>query len=88
MKTVLWGKSDLRGIDALEWEIMLKFVFAFLLKKMVYFKTKELAPIGSKFVPSRVDLFRKGLGVQEIGNNQQTLSPLYKMVEDLPNLSS
>ena len=62
---------------------MLKFVFAFLLKKMVYFKTKELAPIGSKFVPSRVDPFRKGLVVQEIGNNQQTLSPLYKMVEDL-----
>ena len=62
----------------------IKIIFASLLKKRVYSKWKEFAPVGgSKFFPFRVDPFLNGHGVQgkQIGSHESCLS--YKNCENI-----
>ena len=56
--------------------------------KEVFSYREELAPLGGKFFPFRVDPFSEGdwcIGKQK--RMSQKSSPLYKMVENLPRVS-
>ena len=65
MKRILKGNGNsllepLRGLDTVSGETILSDCFAFILKKGVYSKGKNLLPRGSKFFPLRVDSFSEG----------------------------
>ena len=54
----------------------------------MYSKRKEFAPIGSKFFPYRVEPFPEGDWSAEKQTDNLKLSPLSKMMENLPGISS